>query len=138
MTKPTPHLSAILNRAGTKDLLSLRSEENVVSSTSVFSEGTEYRPSSIVSFLSRLSTFKLSSYANKPLLIDAVAASKCGWMNTGKDRLACGICGASWVVAGRDGMSRDAGKLVSCYLFVVLNSIFKSERSRPKTACLSG
>jgi hypothetical protein len=59
--------------------------------------------------LSRLSTFKLATYANKPQQIDAVAASKCGWTNDGKDRLVCGICGSSWVVAGRDGMTRDAG-----------------------------
>jgi len=112
LTKAMPHLSAILTRESTKTkrLPSLGSKDSVALSTPTSSLGTEYRPSSVVSFLSRLSTFKLSSYANKPLLIDAVAASKCGWINTGKDRLACGICGASWVVAGRDGMSRDAGK----------------------------
>ncbi len=72
------------------------------------SGNVEYRPSSISSFLSRLSTFKLATYANKPPALDAVAASKCGWVNDGKDRLLCGICNASWVVAGKDGMSRDA------------------------------
>ncbi|KAJ3572549.1 hypothetical protein NP233_g3003 [Leucocoprinus birnbaumii] len=110
LTKPTPHLSAILARATTrtKSLLSLNSSKNSHSSDLTLSSSAEYRPSSIASFLSRLSTFKLATYANKPPQIDAVAASKCGWTNDGKDRLVCGVCGASWVVAGRDGMSRDA------------------------------
>ncbi|KAF7330464.1 hypothetical protein MVEN_02485500 [Mycena venus] len=68
----------------------------------------EYRPSSIPSFLTRLATFKLATYANKPPQLDAVAAAKCGWTNDGKDRLVCGLCSVSWVVAGREGMSRDA------------------------------
>ena len=69
----------------------------------------DFSPSSVPSFLSRLATFKLSTYANKPSQIDAVAAARYGWVNEGKDRLMCGICNASWVVAGREGMSRDAG-----------------------------
>ena len=79
---------------------------SVLSTPSVASE---YRPSSTSSFLSRLSTFKLTTYANKPAAIDAVAAAKCGWVNDGKDRLVCGICGVSWVVANKDGMNREAG-----------------------------
>lgn len=39
---------------------------------------SEYRPSLMQSFLYRLATYKLSAYANKPLRIDAVAATKCG------------------------------------------------------------
>ncbi|KAF9061424.1 C3HC zinc finger-like-domain-containing protein [Rhodocollybia butyracea] len=68
----------------------------------------DYRPSSIQSFLGRLDTFKLATYANKPTSLDAVAAAKCGWVNDGKDRLVCGICSTSWVVAGKEGMTRDA------------------------------
>lgn len=111
LTKPTPHLSAILSRASTrtKNLFTFRSDKQA-SSDSTFSSNTEYRPSSVASFLSRLSSFKLATYANKPEQIDAVAASRCGWTNDGKDRLLCSICGASWVVVGREGMSREAGE----------------------------
>ncbi|PSR79015.1 hypothetical protein PHLCEN_2v7202 [Hermanssonia centrifuga] len=72
---------------------------------------SEYRPSSTTSFLSRLATFKLTTYANKPPAIDAVAAAKCGWINDGKDRLVCGICTISWVVGGTNGMNRDAASI---------------------------
>ncbi|CCO28945.1 hypothetical protein BN14_02945 [Rhizoctonia solani AG-1 IB] len=49
-----------------------------------------YRPASASDFLERLSTFKLSTYRDKPTSIDAVAAARCGWRNEGgKDRLAC-------------------------------------------------
>ncbi|KAL0067635.1 hypothetical protein AAF712_005350 [Marasmius tenuissimus] len=107
LSKSAPHLSAILTRAAT------RTRERLSKSSSPgpsVSTTADYRPSSIPSFLNRLSTFKLSTYGNKPPQIDAVAASKCGWTNDGKDRLVCGICGVSWVVAGREGMSREAGK----------------------------
>lgn len=76
----------------------------------------EYRPSSTASFLGRLATFKLSTYSMKPSAIDAVAASKAGWVNEGKERLACGICKVTWVLASRDGMTRDAGMFVSSCL----------------------
>lgn len=76
---------------------------------STSSAASEYRPSSTTSFLARLSTYKLTTYANKPAAIDAVAAAKCGWVNEGKDRLVCGICSVSWVIANKDGMSREAG-----------------------------
>ncbi|KIK99143.1 hypothetical protein PAXRUDRAFT_30686 [Paxillus rubicundulus Ve08.2h10] len=69
---------------------------------------SEYRPSFAPSFLSRLATYKLTTYANKPPQIDAVAAAKCGWINHGKDRLVCGMCDVSWVLVGREGMNRDA------------------------------
>ncbi|EKM78600.1 hypothetical protein AGABI1DRAFT_128887 [Agaricus bisporus var. burnettii JB137-S8] len=114
LTKPTPHLSAILSRASTrtKNLFSFRSDRKSSASDPDFTSNAEYRPSSIPSFLSRLSTFKLATYANKPSQIDAVAASRCGWTNDGKDRLVCGICGAAWVVGNRDGMSRDAASIL--------------------------
>lgn len=79
-------------------------------SPSIQLDVSEYRPSSIVSFLSRLSTYKLSTYANKPAAIDAVAASRAGWTNEGKDRLYCSICKCAWIVASREGMSKDAGE----------------------------
>lgn len=111
--KNTPHLDAILSRAAsrTKSSFSFRSPSFSPSPTPFLPATSEYRPSSLPSFLSRLSTYKLSTYANKPVAIDAVAASKCGWINDGKDRLVCGLCNASWVVAGREGLGRDAGKL---------------------------
>lgn len=109
LSKIAPHLAAILSRTATRTrkTLPLRLTSALPSKTT--SSATEYRPSSMQSFLSRLSTFKLTTYANKPPAIDAVAAARCGWVNDGKDRLACGICDVSWVVAGREGMSRDAG-----------------------------
>ncbi|KAL0573120.1 hypothetical protein V5O48_008842 [Marasmius crinis-equi] len=107
ISKNTPHLSAILSRAESRTRETFN-KSRTASPTPLLSSTADYRPSSIPSFLNRLSTFKLSTYANKPPQIDAVAAAKCGWVNDGKDRLVCGICGVSWVVAGREGMSRDA------------------------------
>ena len=70
----------------------------------------EYRPSSTQSLLERLATYKLNTYSDKPPAIDALAAAKCRWVNDGKDRLVCVTCRASWVLAGREGANRDAGK----------------------------
>ncbi|EAU85305.1 hypothetical protein CC1G_07575 [Coprinopsis cinerea okayama7 len=88
--KKTPHLTAILSRAATrtKNAFSFKFPSN--SSAPLLKPGAEYRPSSLQSFLSRLETFKFTTYANKPPCLDAVAASS-----------------ASWVVAGREGMARD-------------------------------
>ena len=111
--KSTPHLTAILTRAAskTKDTFSFKFPTHTHNSPAPTLPATaEYRPSSLPSFLSRLATYKLTTYANKPSSIDAVAASKCGWINDGKDRLVCGLCNASWVVVGREGLNRDAGK----------------------------
>jgi hypothetical protein len=83
--------------------------------------------------LSRLATYKLATFANKPPTIDAVAASKCGWINVGKDRLVCGICNVSWVVAGRDGMSRDAGKKVNWISSHGTHQFYSSECINRKT-----
>ncbi|KAH9031783.1 zf-C3HC-domain-containing protein [Lactarius pseudohatsudake] len=85
----TPHLAAILARAAAKTRKAL--------------------PSNL---LERLATYKLNTYSNKPSAIDAVAAARCGWVNDGKDRLVCGICKASWVLAGREGMNRDAASVL--------------------------
>ena len=108
-TTTTPHLDAILSRAASRKKSRLYS--NSPSPAPFLPPTSEYRPSSLPSFLSRLSTYKLSTYANKPVAINAVAASRCGWINDGKDRLVCGLCSASWVVGGREGLSRDAGKV---------------------------
>ncbi|KAF8688878.1 Rsm1-like, partial [Rhizoctonia solani] len=68
-----------------------------------------YRPASVPDFLERLSTFKLSTYRDKPAAIDAVAAARCGWRNEGgKDRLTCNVCGAAWIVGNATGMTREA------------------------------
>jgi hypothetical protein len=106
----TPTLHNILTRAAKKISSSKSAKGKSPLEEIVLNKTLEYRPSSISSFLSRLSTFKLSTYSNKPAPIDAVAAAKCGWVNEGKDRLVCTICSVSWVLAGREGMSMDAGK----------------------------
>ncbi|KAK0204663.1 zf-C3HC-domain-containing protein [Desarmillaria ectypa] len=106
--KDAPKLSAILARAATRTKKSFPFKFSEPRLPSTISSKEEYRPSSISSFLTRLSTFKLATYSNKPPAIDAVAASKCGWVNDGKDRLVCGVCSSSWVVASKEGMSRDA------------------------------
>jgi hypothetical protein len=67
-----------------------------------------FRPDSTADFLARLSTFKLSTYRNKPEEVNAVAAAKAGWVNEGKDRLTCGYCSASWILASTQGMTTDA------------------------------
>ncbi|KAG5642712.1 hypothetical protein DXG03_002288 [Asterophora parasitica] len=108
-TKSTPHLTAILTRAATRTRKAFPFKFSTSSSTAPALPPTaDYRPSSLPAFLLRLATFKLSTYANKPTTIDAVAAAKCGWINDGKDRLVCGLCKSSWVVVGRDGMNKDA------------------------------
>ncbi|KAG6844226.1 hypothetical protein H0H87_008674 [Tephrocybe sp. NHM501043] len=107
-TKSTPHLSAILARAAMRTRKALPFKFAALLSTAPLPPTADYRPSSLPAFLERLSTFKLATYANKPSAIDAVAASKCGWINDGKDRLVCGLCRASWVVVGRDRMNKDA------------------------------
>ncbi|KAF9484382.1 zf-C3HC-domain-containing protein, partial [Pholiota conissans] len=114
-TRNTPHLTAILARAAsrTKNSFSFRSSSQTQAPAPPLPATAEYRPSSLPSFLARLATFKLATYANKPPSIDAVAASKCGWINDGKDRLVCGLCNSSWVVAGREGLSRDAANTLA-------------------------
>ncbi|KAF8896576.1 C3HC zinc finger-like-domain-containing protein [Infundibulicybe gibba] len=107
LSKSTPHLTAILSRAATRTRAAFPFKFTAPP-TPLAPSPAEYRPSSIPSFLSRLATFKLATYANKPPAVDAVAAAKCGWVNDGKDRLVCGLCGVSWVLAGREGLGRDA------------------------------
>ncbi|KAG8213087.1 C3HC zinc finger-like-domain-containing protein [Butyriboletus roseoflavus] len=105
VSKSAPHLAAILARSTS------RSKEapplNHLSTPPAHS-ASEYRPSSTDSFLSRLATYKITTYANKPPQIDAVTAARCGWINDGQDRLVCGMCDVSWVLAGREGMKKDA------------------------------
>jgi hypothetical protein len=107
----TPRLAAILARTAAKTRKALPTKFRVVSMplSSGSTASFEYRPSSMQSLLERLATYKLNTYANKPSTIDALAAAKCGWVNDGKDRLVCGVCRVSWVLAGREGMNRDAG-----------------------------
>lgn len=112
LSKTAPHLVFLLNRGASRKRKDIPFKPTQATPLSVISAppvASEYRPSSTSSFLSRLSTFKLTTYANKPSAIDAVAAAKCGWVNEGKDRLVCGICSVSWVIANKDGMSREAG-----------------------------
>lgn len=112
LSKTAPHLVFLLNRGASRKRKHIPFKLTQTTPLSVISAppvASEYRPSSTSSFLSRLSTFKLTTYANKPAAIDAVAAAKCGWVNEGKDRLVCGICSVSWVIANKDGMSRETG-----------------------------
>ena len=112
LSRKAPHLTAILSRAASKKRKVSSEFQNPIPFTSEVMNlpgASEYRPSSTPSFLSRLSTFKLATYAQKPAAIDAVAAAKAGWVNDGKDRLVCGICRSSWIVASHGGMTRDAG-----------------------------
>ncbi|KAI6013371.1 zf-C3HC-domain-containing protein [Pisolithus microcarpus] len=112
LSKCAPHLTAILTRTASRTSQSSPSNSKAATfkhpSAPPVQATSEYRPSSTQSFLSRLATYKLATYANKPSQIDAVAAAKCGWINDGKDRLVCGICNVSWVLAGRDGMTKEA------------------------------
>ncbi|KAG1750697.1 hypothetical protein EDB19DRAFT_1904109 [Suillus lakei] len=104
ISKTAPHLAAIVARSKSKGAIPFA------------------HPSSL---LSRMATYKLATYANKPPQIDAVAAAKCRWINDGRDRLVCGICDVSWVVAGRDGMTREAANdLVEKQRIHVMASFF--------------
>ena len=143
VAKTAPRLTAILARAAshTRKAFPFTFTAPFPSSAHVSSQSltAEYRPSSVTSFLSRLATFKLSTYANKPPAIDAVAAAKCGWTNDGKDRLVCSICHASWVVVGREGMGRDAGKITGSFARYMRSSIECSEYfGRKATSFLGG
>ncbi|KAF8501590.1 zf-C3HC-domain-containing protein [Russula emetica] len=105
----TPHLAAILARTAAKTRKAIPTKFRMTTPLSSGSTASyEYRPSSTQSLLERLTTYKLNTYANKPPAIDALAAAKCGWVNDGKDRLVCGVCRVSWMLAGREGMNRDA------------------------------
>ncbi|KAF8206560.1 C3HC zinc finger-like-domain-containing protein [Mycena galopus ATCC 62051] len=99
LSKGTPHLTAILARAATRTRKALPFASSSAAPLPPLPATAEYRPSSIPSFLARLATFKLATYANKPPQLDAVAAAKCGWTNDGKDRLVCGFCAVSWDAA---------------------------------------
>ncbi|KAF8640291.1 hypothetical protein AX16_010186 [Volvariella volvacea WC 439] len=107
LSDKTPKLNAILSRTATRTKKALKLFKSPPPPP-VLPPTAEYRPSSIPAFLSRLATFKLATYSNKPPAIDAVAAAKCGWVNDGKDRLVCGLCDVSWVLASREGMNKDA------------------------------
>ena len=128
--KKAPHLSAILSRSASRKEKEAIKEDLARASVANMSAATlppvtlEYRPSSTSSFLQRLATFKLSTYSMKPTAIDAVAASKAGWVNEGKERLACGICKATWILASRDGMTRDAGMLPTWLLSLHMRLMF--------------
>jgi len=63
----------------------------------------DYDPHSRIGFLTRLHTYKLTTYNSKPYEIDSVAASRCGWHNDGgKETLHCRTCAVSWVMPVQD------------------------------------
>jgi C3HC zinc finger-like len=68
-----------------------------------------YRPSSLPSLLARLETFRLSTFGSKPAPIDSLPCALAGWVNEGKERLVCGICKGSWVMASVYGLKSGAG-----------------------------
>ncbi|KAG8886352.1 hypothetical protein FRB97_004887 [Tulasnella sp. 331] len=79
-----------------------------ISQPFALSSKSPYRPESTSDFIDRLATYKLTTYRDKPSEINAVAASKAGWVNDGKERLVCGYCCSSWSLAATTGMSREA------------------------------
>lgn len=116
---PTPIFSSLLSRSrkAKKPKVHLNPNE----STSSFIP--EYSPGSTEAFLKRLATYHHATYPSKPQPIDAVAASKAGWINDGgKDRLYCPICRVGWVLAGREGMSREAGKRLGDFSLDLLSN----------------
>lgn len=87
---------------------SSRSTNRPISLPYALSSKPPYRPESTSDFLSRLATYKITTYRDKPAEINAVAAAKAGWTNEGKERLVCGYCSASWVLASTTGMKPEA------------------------------
>ena len=114
----TPKLSSLLSRSRLHKLERSSSHPGSaypqISLPQALASRPPYRPTSTQDFLTRLSTFKLSTYRDKPRIVDAVAAAKCGWKNDGQDRLACDNCNAAWVVGSTSGMSPDAGTRIFC------------------------
>ncbi|KAF8339592.1 C3HC zinc finger-like-domain-containing protein [Cantharellus anzutake] len=112
----TPKLTSLLNRTRSPQLERSSSHPGStqpsthphISLPQALTSRPPYRPTSTPDFLNRLSTFKLSTYRDKPRPINAVAAAKCGWKNDGQNRLVCENCNAAWVVGQTTGMSRDA------------------------------
>ncbi|TFK28168.1 hypothetical protein FA15DRAFT_678579 [Coprinopsis marcescibilis] len=100
----TPHLTAILSRAATRTKNAFTFKLTPSSPPSPLPASAEYTPSSLQSFMARLETFKLSTYANKPPSLDPVAASVCGWTNDGKDRLLTFCAANSLVEKQRQGL----------------------------------
>ncbi|KAG8897466.1 hypothetical protein FRC00_004224 [Tulasnella sp. 408] len=88
---------------------SSKAPTRTISSPYALASKPPYRPESSEDFLARLATYRITTYRDKPAEIDAVAAAKAGWVNDGKERLVCGYCTSSWVLASTAGMtSRDA------------------------------
>ncbi|KAH9945349.1 zf-C3HC-domain-containing protein [Epithele typhae] len=114
LSKTAPHLAAILSRKASRAAKGFPFKLNHASK---FPGGSspivDYSPSSSPQFFARLATFKPTTYSNKPAAIDAVAAARCGWVNSDKDRLLCKICGVSWIVADSKGMTRDAANVLA-------------------------
>ncbi|KAF7791199.1 hypothetical protein EIP86_002212 [Pleurotus ostreatoroseus] len=107
IAKNAPHLVAILSRSTSRVRKPVSFKpghppSSTSSAQSPAAPGSDYRPSSTASFISRLATFKLTTYANKPTALDAVAAAKCGWINEGKDRLIEYFGGEATRVFGRN------------------------------------
>lgn len=96
----------------------------VPSTTKLDPSLTAYSPTSLPHLLSRLTTFRLSTYPPpKPRSLSAPAMALAGWCNQGgKDRLVCGSCGRSWVVstpsAASGGWNGEAGRLLETKVVV--------------------
>lgn len=59
-----------------------------------------YNPLSLSALLSRISSYRLSTYSPKPSSLSPLAASLPGWSNSGppRERLSCHSCGAAFLV----------------------------------------
>lgn len=56
-------------------------------------------PSSLPGLMTRLATYRMATYNDKPASIDALAAARHGWSNTKeKERLQCHVCQSAWKV----------------------------------------
>jgi hypothetical protein len=58
-----------------------------------------YNPFSVISYLSRLRTFSLTTFPTKPPALSPQACAQAGWIHEGgKDRLFCRVCQNAWRV----------------------------------------
>ena len=122
LSEKAPHLHAIVRRRKkTEDFRENVPNKMVLAShqallhASLPPEAFEFRPSSTSAFLSRLATFKLSTYSITADELNAVAAARHGWVNDGKNRLVCGFCTSDWIVGKGEGLKKASGTvLMSC------------------------
>lgn len=135
----TPRLTALLDKSKSTghSTHSSKPTHPPISSPQALVSRPPYRPTSTADFLARLGTFKLTTYRDKPRVIDAVVAARCGWKNDGVDRLVCDYCLATWIVASTTDMSREAGeRLGTCFIVLwLISSLNASTYAHRTTSC---